>query len=84
MCLGRYNSLPRHSSFHRESIGRSSVYNEDKKQPQYFVSRSSSEFNLSGVGDLAVTSQKRKEKTVTFEDEAFSNFSSKFTSDVFM
>lgn len=43
-----------------------------------------SEFNLSGVGDLAVANQKRKEKTVTFEDQTFNNFSNRFTSDVFM
>lgn len=82
--MGTYNSLPRRSSFNRDSPGRRSVNNADKNQSQYFVSRCVSEFNLSGVGDLAVANQKRKEKTVTFEDQTFSNFSNRFTSDVFM
>uniref|UniRef100_A0A336M6T8 CSON005216 protein n=1 Tax=Culicoides sonorensis TaxID=179676 RepID=A0A336M6T8_CULSO len=55
-----------------------------KKESQYFISHCGSEFNLSGVGDLAIGTQKRKEKTVTFEDEALRNFSNRYTSDVFM
>jgi hypothetical protein len=53
-----------------------------ESQNEYFVARSVSEFNLSGVGDLALPGRRTyyldgssvmtlpKQKMVTFEDEA--------------
>lgn len=85
-----YNSLPRRltklkpdNPFNRDSPSRRSA-TLISKQSEYFVPRSVSEFNLSGVGDLALTTQKRKEKMVTFEDETCHHFANKYDNDVFM